>query len=85
VLHRRKQIGTLAAHPLGRTGGRDQIRESLLEGAQLTHQAVVLVVRDDGTIEHVVGVVVPRDLAAQIFDPSLRPRSLLLVEGFWLP
>ena len=84
VLDGRKQLGTLAAHALGWAGRRDQIRESLLECAQLEHQAVVLGVRDGRTIKHVVAVVVIRDLAAQIMDPRLRRHSLFLVEGFRL-
>ena len=85
VLDRRKQLGTLAAHALGWAVRRDQIRESLLESAQLPHQAVILGVRDDGTIEHVVAVVMLRDLAAQILDPRLRQRMFTFRKGIGLP
>ena len=50
------------------------VRVGRLEGAQLAHQAVVLGVRDLRIIEHVVAVVVLRQLRAQLGCPRRRRR-----------
>ena len=56
----------LAADPLGRRVGRDQLRVGGLERPQLVEQRVVLVVADLRVVEHVVTVRVVVEQLAQL-------------------
>ena len=54
------------ADPLCGRVGRAQLRVLLLEPPQLSQEAVVVGIRDDGIVEDVIAVVVTLDLAAQL-------------------
>ena len=59
----RKGLGADAL--AGRIRG-DQVRVLLFEGAELAHQGVVLVIRDDRIVEHVVAMVVEIEGALEL-------------------
>jgi hypothetical protein len=65
VRHLRKRGAGGGAHPLGGGIADDQARMRRLQRLELAHQAVVLGVRDLRVVEHVVAMVVVRDLLAQ--------------------
>jgi hypothetical protein len=56
----------LAADPLGRRVGRDELGVVALEPAQLVEQRVVLVVADDRVVEDVVAPAVLAQLGAEL-------------------
>ncbi len=67
----------LAAHPLRRRIGRDQLRMRGFQRDQLVHQLVELGVADLRIVEHVIAVFVVADLVAQRVDLLLHVFAVL--------
>ena len=65
---RRKLLRRRAANALRRRIRGDELRVGGLELTQLEHQPVVCRVRDLGIVEHVIAIVVVRDLGTQLVD-----------------
>ena len=84
---RAEQLGRRGADALGGRVRCDQLREVVLDRAELTDQLVVLSVRDLGVVQDVVAVQVVVDELAKLFDPELRlgELALVLVFGFLHP
>jgi hypothetical protein len=61
----------LAAHPLRRRVGRDQLGVARLQVLELAHELVVLGIADLRVVQGVVAVIVEGDLSAQLFDACL--------------
>jgi hypothetical protein len=66
VLHRAEPLGWLGAHALGGRVGGDAIGVPRLQLHQLAVQAVVVGVRDDRVVEHVVAVIVLSQLFLEL-------------------
>src|SRR5947209_1165441 len=74
-----------AAHALGGRIGGDEVGVLLLELGQLAVERVVLSVRQLGLVEHVVEVLVPANLPAELLQASGDVRGHSLVRGAIVP
>ena len=81
MLDRREERRRRAAHRLRRRIGGLQLREAVLERAQLAHQVVVLGVGHLGVVEDVIAVAMVLDLGPELLDAELGLRALALVGG----
>ena len=71
MLDRAEELGRRRAHALGRRVRGDQLREPLLERAELPDQLVVLGVGDLGVVQDVVAIHVVVDALAELLDLEL--------------
>ncbi len=62
----------LAANPLGRAVGRDQLGMGRFEPLELVQQPIVLEIADLRVVENVILAIVKANLVAQLLDPLLR-------------